>query len=315
LDAEAARAFVGGTCGAHAAQARTVPGAQADGLRRGGGGAALVAGSQARALLAPRPPAPEPSPPWIAVTGGKGGVGKTLIAVNLALSLVQLGHRTLLVDLDPGLGNVDVHLRLGSRFDVEDLAEGACAPHEAVVDGPGRLRVVLGRSGSTRFCDGDRGFLQRALDGVARAARGVDVVVCDTGAGIGPAVLEVAARARLALAVTTPDPAAATDTYALCKVLHQRGIALPWLVVNRAASHEQGRRVAERLAEVCSRFLGSAPGLAGMVQAAAELERSVVEQRPVCLFGAGTAREELQRLAVAVAGWCGVRQQTTRPLG
>jgi MinD-like ATPase involved in chromosome partitioning or flagellar assembly len=258
---------------------------------------------QARGLLAPPPP--PPAAPWIAVTGGKGGVGKTLVAVNLALTLTRLGHETLLVDLDPGLGNVDVHLRLAAPFDVEHLAEGACAPRDAVVDGPGRLRVLLGRSGSPRLAAGDRDYLGRALDGVARAARGADVVVCDTGAGIGPAVLDVVARARLALAVTTPDPAAVTDAYALCKVLLQRGVPLPRLVVNRAGSPAQARAVAERLGAVCQQFLRQPLLLLGSLAADPALERSVAEQRPAALRASGTLADSLRRLAVGVVEACG----------
>ncbi len=261
---------------------------------------------QARALLE-RPVVlsqHKPLAPWVAVTGGKGGVGKTLIAVNLAISLVRLGYKTLLVDLDPGLGNVDVHLRLSSRYDVEHLAEGACAPWEAVVDGPGKLRVLLGRSGSTRMADGDRTFLHKVLDGVARASRGVDLVVCDTGAGIGPAVLEVVARAAVALAVTTPDPAAATDTYALCKVLHQRGQRLPQLVVNRAASPEQARKIANHLGQVCEQYLGQALPLLGCLRADRAFERSVIDQRPAGLQETGDAVDELRRLGVSVAQYC-----------
>lgn len=256
---------------------------------------------QARALLEPRLVVPARTAPWVAVSGGKGGAGKTLIAVNLALGLRRLGYQTLLVDVDPGLGNVDVHLRLSAPFDLEHLAEGACEPWQAVVDGPGKLRVVLGRSGSPRLANGDPEFLRRALDGVELAARGYDVVVCDTGAGIGPAVLEVCRRARLTLAVTTPDPSAVTDTYALAKVLRQRHLPLPHLVVNQAKTSAQARTVAEKLGQAVERFLaGPLPHLASLRHDPA-LARSVLEQRPFASFGSGDSADDLRALAVATA--------------
>ena len=261
---------------------------------------------QARALLEKPVVLPPRPTPWLAVTGGKGGVGKTVVAVNLALHLVKLGHKTLLVDFDPGLGNVDVHLRLSAPFDLEHAAAGECEPWRAVVDAPGKLKVVLGRSGSTRLADGDLGFLRAALQVVATASRGYDVVVCDTGAGIGPAVLQVVEQARVALAVTTPDPAAATDTYALCKVLHQRGVALPHLVVNRTATRDHARVIGTRLSTVCERFLERSLPFLGAIEQAKELERSVLEQRPLALWGEGVANDQLRGLAASVASLVGI---------
>ncbi|MEZ5967255.1 MAG: P-loop NTPase [Planctomycetota bacterium] len=268
---------------------------------------------QARALLLPRPPRPERTPPWIAVSGGKGGVGKTLVAVNLALGLQKLGHRTLLVDADPGLANIDVHLRLSASHDLEDLADGTCEPWEAVVDGPAQLRVVLGRSGSTRLAGGDADVLRRALAGVATAARGCDVVVCDTGAGIGPAVLEVCRQARLTLAVTTPDPAAITDTYALGKVLRQHGLPVPHLVVNQVRSLAQARGIAERLGGAVERFLSVPLPHLGSLRHDPGMARSVVEQRPFAAFGTGAPIDDLRALAVAAAAVLGLGAPAMSP--
>ncbi|MBK9411030.1 MAG: AAA family ATPase [Gemmatimonadetes bacterium] len=148
----------------------------------------LVLGQQARSTL-PRPRGPREEAPWLAIAGAKGGVGKTTLAVNLAALFARSGHRTLLVDFDPGCGNVGVHLRLAGRWDLEDVATGRCRAGDAVLDGPGGLKVVLGRSGSTTLAGGDPGLLQAAIDAIAELANGFDLVVCDTGAGIGPATL------------------------------------------------------------------------------------------------------------------------------
>jgi flagellar biosynthesis protein FlhG len=107
---------------------------------------------------------PRPSPtPWLAIAGAKGGVGKTTLAVQLALHFARGGHRTLLVDFDPGCGNVGVHLRLSAPLDLEDVATGACAARDAVVDGPSGLGVLLGRSGPTALVGDDSAARDRAL--------------------------------------------------------------------------------------------------------------------------------------------------------
>jgi flagellar biosynthesis protein FlhG len=242
---------------------------------------------------------PRPSTPWVAVAGGKGGVGKTLLAVNLALLLRRAGHRTLLVDFDPGLGNVDVHLRLSPLFTLEDLARGACTARQAIVDGPAGLRVLTGRSGSTQMTT-DPAFVAQVLAAVDAAAQDFDVVVCDTGAGIGPAVLGVACRADLVLAVATPDPAALTDTYALCKLLRHRSRPLPRLVQNRVRSRDEAMRSAGKLATVCRRFLDADLPLLGWVTDDPLLSLSVSEQRPFALHGLGHPLEDLRALTAAV---------------
>lgn len=249
---------------------------------------------QADGLVLPLPPAHRT--PWLAVAGAKGGVGKTTLAVNLALLLQRAGHRTLLVDFDPGCGNVAVHLRLAGRHDLDDVAAGTCSARDALVDGPAGIRVLTGRSGSTTFAGGDTDGIQQALAAVEALASTFDIVVCDTGAGIGPATLGVAARSDLVLAVTTPDAAALTDTYALCKVLHQRDHALPRLVVNRVDSREQAMQTAAKLGTVARRFLAREVSLCGWVAQDPQFVHSVGAQRPLALGKGSRAHDDLQSL-------------------
>jgi flagellar biosynthesis protein FlhG len=251
---------------------------------------------QAARLL--QPPSSRAPAPWLAVTGGKGGVGKTVLAANLALLAQRRGHSTLLVDFDPGLGNLDVHLRLAPRHTLEDLAAGHCSPAEALLPAPGGLRLLAARGGSARLAT-DPAVLAAALHAVERAARSFDLVVCDTGAGIGPAVIEVLRHSQLALAITTPDPAAVTDCYALCKVLAGQGIATPALVVNRVRRREDAMRTAARLTAVSSKFLRRALPLLGWLSDDGAIEASVCRQRPLVLEGAGAALADLQALAAA----------------
>lgn len=260
-------------------------------------------GQQARALLqpAPRPPRTSGPTPWIAVTGGKGGVGKTVIAVNLAVQLARTGHRVLLVDLDPGLGNIDVHLRLGHHWNVEDLLEGTCDAATAIAAGPRNVDVLLGRSGSTRLAGGDPGAVGAVLDLISEAAQGYDLVVCDTGAGIGPLVVETIRRARVALAVTTPEPASLTDTYALCKVVHGMGLELPSLLFNQVKSAEQAMTQAAKLRSVARRFLNAEPDYAGSLRRADAVAQSTVDQRPFSLHGDDPAVLDMRALGAKTA--------------
>lgn len=262
----------------------------------------------ARDLAMPAPAAT----PWVAVTGAKGGVGKTTIAVNLAILLAKAGYRTLLADLDPGCGDVGVHLRLAARRDLDDAAAGECSAREALVDGPAGISVLLGKSGSNRLV-GDAP-MTALLDELTVVARDFDVVVADTGAGIGPATMSVAERADVVLGVTTPDAAALTDTYAFTKVLQQSRGELPRVVVNRAASHDEAARAAGRLGAVARKFLGAATEMCAKIARDGLVEASVVEQRPLAMFGRGPAAEDLRALCANVlAEICDTRRRRTQP--
>lgn len=255
--------------------------------------------------------------PWIAVTGAKGGVGKTMLAVNLAIMIAQRGQRTLLVDLDPGCGNVNVHLRVSPRWFLDDVVDGQCTLQDAMDLGPCGLNLLSTRSGSLTL--NDPSGIEAALDAIAHLAGGFDVVIFDTGAGIGPAVLTVAERADLVLGTSTPEPSALTDAYALCKQLHLRNRPLPKLLVNRAHTQNVAMKTASRLQTVCRRFLGQDCELFAWVRADQALELSVIEQRPFALHGQGPVAQDLQGLCAATLSALPPMPQrpaiTHRPIG
>ncbi|MEM7205901.1 MAG: AAA family ATPase [Planctomycetota bacterium] len=268
----------------------------------------MIPPHQARALT--RPAATKtPATPWLAITGGKGGVGKTVLAVNVAILAARAGYRTLLADLDPGLANVDVHLRLAPRWTLDDLTRGDCSPAEALVAGPAGVSVLPGRSGSIALADGTMSIAS-AHAALRRAARGFDLVVVDTGAGIGPAVVETLDHATLALITTTSDPSAATDAYALTKILLQRRAPTPRLVINRARSIDDAARTAGRLSMVTQRFLATPLTLTGWLRNDSGVELSVRNQRPFALHGNGPALEDLRALtATALSELPGLRRR------
>jgi flagellar biosynthesis protein FlhG len=242
---------------------------------------------------------PRRQTPWLCVAGAKGGVGKTMLASNLALLLARAGYRTLLVDFDPGTGNVGVHLRLHGSHDLDDVAERRCTASEAIVQGPGRLQVLLGRSGPTRLTTSSPAEVADLLRAIRTASNEFDVVVFDTGAGLNPSTLCVAEHCEVTLGVTTPEVTSLTDAYALCKVLHARGVALPHLVVNRTRNRDEAMRTAAKLNAVTEKFLGQKNELAGWISHDPQIEQSIRDQRPLTLFGQCPGLEDLRSICAA----------------
>jgi len=236
--------------------------------------------------------------PFVLVTGGKGGVGKTTLATNLSVQLAREGRRVLLVDLDLGLANVNVLLGLTVARTMDDALAGKCTLRDCVVPGPCGMHVLAAGSGSEGMGRLDEVDRTRLLGWIVELAREYDLVVGDSAAGIGPDVLGFAAAADCVLVVTTPDLAALTDAYGLIKALdeygHRTGVDIPTpeVVVNLSSGVEEGHAVARKLQQVCQRFLSRSPRQAGWIPRSLAVSRSVAEQAPFAL-GARRALEQL----------------------
>lgn len=224
--------------------------------------------------------------PFVVVTGGKGGVGKTTIAANLGVELARGGLRVLLVDLDLGLGNLHVALRLSPRACVEDALAGTRRLSDCVVAGPGGVHVLPAGSGNPAMAEFDERRRLELRDGIAELSRDYDLVLGDSAAGIGPDVLAFAAAADAVLCVTTPDPAALTDAFGLIKALDHhasaraRELPTPELVLNLVAGVDEAQRLATKLRGACERFLDRSPALAGWLPRAGAVEACALRQRP-----------------------------------
>jgi len=193
----------------------------------------------------------------IAVTSGKGGVGKTSVAVNLALLLARSGRRVRLVDADFGLSNAEVLLGIAPKYTLNDVLRGRVDASDAWVNGQDGLKLLSSGSGLEDMAnlDGEAGV--SLIDYVLRTASDGEIVVIDTSPGISESVSSILAFADEVMVVTTPEPTSITDSYAAMKVLLSR---LPdaqiTLVANCCSSPTQAGAVADGLKNICDRFLG-----------------------------------------------------------
>ena len=196
------------------------------------------------------------APLTISVTSGKGGVGKTLTTVNLAVAARRMGRTVLILDGDLGLANVDVVLGLKARYNISDVIGGAAALKDIIVAGPLGIDLIPSGSGVSSLTQLSNLQKQQILDQIGAIDRAYDLVIIDTGAGIADTVTHFNMAADQIVVVTTPEPHAMTDAYALIKVLAEEHGAKSFnLLVNQTRSPDEGLKVAERIAEVAVRYL------------------------------------------------------------
>jgi flagellar biosynthesis protein FlhG len=225
----------------------------------------------------------------IAVSSGKGGVGKTNVTANVAVALARLGQRVCVLDADLGLANLDVLLGLSPRLSLLDVLRGERRLEEVIVDGPAGVRVIPAASGCEELTVLEPADRLRLLDEVDALGDAIDVLLVDVAAGISQNVLHFTAAAADALLVITPEPTALTDAYALMKVLASRYGRREFLVtVNMAAGAVDAEAAFARLARVAERFLSVRVEYLGYVPWDDAVPRAVRQQVPVVLAAPGT---------------------------
>lgn len=241
----------------------------------------------------------------IAITGGKGGVGKTSTAVNLGTALARLGRSTMLLDADLGLANVDVLLGMKARLNLEHVITGQCTLEDVILTSSAGLRVVPASSGNLGMAT--LGKQQHA--GLIHAFNGLveplDVLLVDTAAGIGDDVVAFSEAAQRVVVLVCDEPAALTDAYGLIKVLCRRQPGCRFeIVANMVDNAVQGRELYEKLVRVCDRFLGITPAYFGYVPNDDYLRQAIRRQTTVVeAFPSSPSARAFQRLALAVDGW------------
>lgn len=235
----------------------------------------------------------------IAVTSGKGGVGKSNLAVNLAAALAAANRRVCLIDADLGLANADVLCNLTPRMTLDDIVHGTARFEDAVLRAPGNFYLLPGASGVSRLADLGGTRRTRLLRELARLEKKFDYLVIDTGAGISANVLGFCAAAHTVLLTTTPEPTSMTDSYGTLKaILAKAPLARVEVVVNCARSRAEGAAVFRRLDRVSRTFLRAGLHHAGTILEDARVREAVRNRTPFFVHYPNTiASKELRQIA------------------
>jgi flagellar biosynthesis protein FlhG len=232
-------------------------------------------------------PSDDPIANVIAVASGKGGVGKTWLSISLSQALAKLGQRVLLFDGDLGLANIDVQLGIQPGMDLGTALERHLPLSRAVINYPsGGFDLIAGRSGSGSLASMPINRLQALAQGLRAVGDSYGRVVVDLGAGIERPVRYLASRAGFCLVVTTDEPTALTDAYALIKMVtldaqEQNKDTPMGVVVNMAASREIGQRTYETLSKACERFLKRRIPLLGVIRRDPKVRDAISTQTPL----------------------------------
>ncbi|HZN91125.1 MAG TPA: MinD/ParA family protein [Myxococcales bacterium] len=237
----------------------------------------------------------------VGVTSGKGGVGKSSFTANLAATAARAGRRVLIVDADLGLANVELLFGLRPRLHVGHVLDGTAEVRDVLAQGPEGIRVLpagCGLRALTSLDDVQKLRLVAALDELEDA---FDVVLVDTGAGIGDNVTFFIGGVQEALLVVTPEPTALTDAYATVKVLSQGGSLRQFAVAVNMATAEAGKDTFDRLCAVTGRFLQARLRYVGHVPRDENVHRAVMAQRPlVQLYPHSPASGALRSIAASL---------------
>lgn len=218
----------------------------------------------------------------IAVTGGKGGVGKSSVSVNMATILAQQGKNIMLMDADLGLANVDVMLGLNTRQNLSHVVSGECSLEEIIVDGPAGLKVIPSASGKNNMLNLNtvqHGGLIRAFSELIQE---VDILLIDTAAGISESVVTFTRASHEVIVVVCDEPASLTDAYALIKILHRyHGVDRFHVLANMTKNSYEGKKLFEKLSKVAQRFLDVPLNYMGAIPHDEYLRKAVQRQQAV----------------------------------
>lgn len=240
------------------------------------------------------------------ITSGKGGVGKTNIAVNLACCLAQEGKRVVLLDADLGLANVDVMMGLTPPRNLFHLFHDGASLEDILYETPYGFRILPASSGMTEMLSLSTGQKLELLEAVDVLEDKVDYFIVDTGAGINDNVLYFNLAAQERLVVLTPEPTSLTDAYALIKVMNLRhGVDRYKIVVNMASDPRMARDIFIRLHMACEHFLsGISLDLVGVIPKDPDVRKAVVNQRPFCAEETeGQASRAVRQVARIIQTW------------
>jgi flagellar biosynthesis protein FlhG len=217
----------------------------------------------------------------IAIASGKGGVGKTNVAANLAIAMKKLGKNVMIVDADLGLSNIDVLLHLAPKHNIQHLLNGGMSLTDIVVEGPHGIKILPAGSGVQELTALDEFQRLKILEAFDAYDSDIDVLLIDTAAGISENVAFFCIAAQEIIIITSPEPTAITDAYALIKVLHTRYQEKEFhVLINSAKSSEEAVEVFRRLSLAAEKFLSISLDYLGYLPYDESVQNAVRAQKP-----------------------------------
>ncbi len=241
----------------------------------------------------------------VAVTGGKGGVGKTNVSVNLAVAAAEAGQKVMLFDADLGLANIDVVLGLHPKYNLSNVLKGECSLEEAILEGPGGVQVVPGASGVQHMAELSPAEHTGLIRAFGDLNTDLDLLIVDTAAGISDTVVSFSRASHDILLVVCDEPASITDAYAIIKLLNRDyGHTRFRVLANMVRTAQEGRELYNKMCRVTDRYLDVTLSYMGAVPFDESLRRAVKGQRPVVqAFPRSRVAQAFRNLAKKMDSW------------
>jgi len=241
----------------------------------------------------------------IAVSAGKGGVGKSSISVNLAIGLAQLNKRVMLLDADLGLANLDIMLGLQAKCNLSHVIQGICSLSDIILSGPNNIRVIPAASGTDFMAELSTAELAGLIDAFNELSDDLDYMIIDTAAGISDTVLSFTRSSQELIVVVCDEPTSLTDAYALIKVMNKR---YDWtnfhILANMVENEKEGRDLFNKLLQVSEQFLEVQLDYLGAIPFDDQMRRAVKMQKPTLIaYPDSAAALALRRLAEEICEW------------
>ena len=250
---------------------------------------------------AAREPVPTPTR-IIAVSSGKGGVGKSNLVANLGIALAIRGRKVVILDADLGMANIDVLFGINPKYNLQHLVDGTKSINDILVNGPESIKIVPGGSGIPELANLSDENQQKLIENFVDLDEEADITLIDTGAGISKNIIAFILAARETLIITTPEPTAITDAYGLIKVLTQRDIGVDIkIVVNMVSSEKEGREIADRITMASKQFLNKHIDTIGFIITDPSVNMSVRKQKPLLtLYPSSRASKCIKEIAAKI---------------